>query len=177
MAARKISLDTSRGFCDSLAPLLPLGTESVSRGVYLVLVRHGGRTVKRALWIASCMVGLCLIESSSADAASWWPWSSTKTTTTARTFGPPMSGGKPVVTQASTSTWSKITSGTKKAVTTTVDVVTLKPLRDKWSKPAAPATSTAKPKSSSGWNSWFKPKEEKKISTVSEWMAQPRPKY
>lgn len=118
-----------------------------------------------------------------------WPWSSSTKTTTlplSKTSGTPLINGTPIHKVASgPSTWDKFSASTKKVATGTVDVLTLKPLRDQWSSPSTKKTTprvvpqTPKPSanSSSVFGSWFKPKkEEKKIKTVGEWMAQPMPK-
>ncbi len=127
---------------------------------------------------------VCLGVNSLAVAA--WPWSSTqnKTLPLTQTSSTPLSGGKPLVTQAGgPSAWQKISTGTKKVATGTVDVLTLKPIRDKWATDKTPKRDSAgyniqpKKKSESSWfGSWFKPKEEKKIKTVGDWMAQPQPR-
>ncbi len=131
--------------------------------------------------VAFMTVSLAL--SSVAGAA--WPWSASKPKTLplTQTASTPLSGGKPVVTHVSgSSTWQKFSSGTKKVATGTVDVLTLKPIRDKWSTDKTPKKTSAgynaqPKKSNSSWfGSWFKPKEEKQIKTVGDWMAQPQPR-
>lgn len=131
------------------------------------------------------LISISLAGASWAQAA--WPWSKpeSKTLPVSKTTHTPLIGGKPVFTSASSqpSTWQKITSGTKKVATGTVDVLTLKPLRDKWSADKTPKKTSAgynvqpKKSSNSSWlGSMFKPKEEKKIKTVGDWMAQPAPR-
>lgn len=121
-----------------------------------------------------------------SEAQAIWPWGNGKTqkVPASTSGGTPLIGGKPVYTTAAgPSTWDKFASGTKKVASGTVDVLTLKPIRDKWStsgptKPTPPTPPTPVKASKSSWfGSWFKPKPpEKKIKTVGDWMGQPMPK-
>ena len=133
--------------------------------------------MKRA-WLMLVAVG---IVAGSLEAQAAWPWKSTSTSVPiSRTTGTPLLNGKPVFTSSKgPSTWDKISSGTKKVASGTVDVITLKPVRNWWSADKKPTVKAPPIRSSSGktgFGSWFKPKEEKKIQTVGDWMAQPQPK-
>lgn len=131
---------------------------------------------------------LLLASVSTTVQAELWPWSSsskakpvTQTVPSQKSTSTPLLNGKPIFTSADKpQSWSAKMSDLSKK---TVDVVTLKPLRDKWSAPQR-STSTSKPpvvtKKADSSGSWianlFKPKpEEKKIKTVGDWLSQPRP--
>jgi hypothetical protein len=87
---------------------------------------------------------------------------------------------------AEPSLWSKTASGTKRALNTTVNVVTLKPVRDYFApkKPKSnlglgfkPDPRKAQPQSSSLFGSWFKPKPKSTTpQTVGEFLSMDRPK-
>jgi len=80
--------------------------------------------------------------------------------------------------------WSTVTTGTKKALNTTVDVVTLKPVRRQFdSKPENPMRLGFKPdprkkstQSGGWWNSLFKPVEPKRSETVEDFFSLERPR-
>ncbi len=131
---------------------------------------------------------LLLVSASTTAHAEFWPWRSsssskqvTQTVPSKKSTSTPLINGKPIFTSADKSqSWgTKMSDLSKK----TVDVVTLKPLRDKWSTPqrstsqSKPPVVTKKTDSSGSWiANLFKPKpEEKKIKTVGDWMNQPRP--
>jgi hypothetical protein len=73
------------------------------------------------------------------------------------------------------SMFSKMTQGTKSAMSKTYDVLT--PWDNK--KPKKPATQISSGGNSSnsqgGFFGWFTPKEEPRTPTVNEWLNQPRP--
>lgn len=118
----------------------------------------------------------------SGDGAVGLRWNETTTAT-------PMLDGKPVVSYAAatsgSSAMSRITSGTRQAVSGAVDLITLKPLRNRlFAKKAEPPAwqSQAKPwnpqpeKKPSFLGSLFKPKEQPRgPTTVNEFIAQPKP--
>lgn len=88
-------------------------------------------------------------------------------------------------TQSSTTSklWSGMASGTKRAWNTTVDVVTLKPIRRSFSKPAPsgpqlgfkPDPRKKKQESQGVLGSLFAPKKPREPSTVDEFFSQERP--
>lgn len=99
----------------------------------------------------------------------WNPFSSSK------------GAGSSTVTHAARA----VTSGTKKVWNSTVDVVTLKPVRQQFApKPTNPFALGFKPDprkkqqaSSSGWfGSLFKPAQPQKVRTVDEFFSLERPK-
>jgi hypothetical protein len=124
--------------------------------------------MKRLIAIA-CLVGIVWML---APTSTWAARKSSKTTS--------------VVTK----TLTQIDLGAKKLVKGTVDLITLKPLRDKMStsskkssakKSSAKTYSTRKSrakkeKKPSFWSSLFKPKkEEKRVETMKDFVGLPRP--
>jgi len=80
--------------------------------------------------------------------------------------------------------WSTVTSGTKKALNTTVDVVTLKPVRrqfapkreDPYRLGFKPDPRTKSAQSDGWWDSLFKPVNPNRSETVDDFFSLERPR-
>jgi hypothetical protein len=138
--------------------------------------------VKTLLRCGSTVAIVVLLTAASSPAEEGWKlplW---------KPFG---SAGKPAVRNAGGTgssvlgqAASAVSTGSKKAWNTTVDVVTLKPVRQHFApKPKSnlglgfKPDPRKKPASSSGWlGSWFKPKPKQGPQTVEEFFSMERPK-
>ena len=121
-----------------------------------------------------------------AGAEGWNLWQTTETTQRSPHYTRTSSNSAPSsswsMTKALSNSWKATTDVSKKAWKSTVDVVTLKPLRTSKPKPSQfqlgshPATpSQSKPKQSM-FGSLFAPKKTSGPSTVEEYFSQERPR-
>lgn len=122
-----------------------------------------------------------------ADAEGWKFWQTKETTQRSPHYGGMSSSAKASnsswnLTKTLSNSWKATTNVSKKAWQSTVDVVTLKPLRTSkpapsqfqlGSHPATPAPSKPKP---SMLGSLFAPKKPSGPSTVDEYFSQERPR-
>ena len=144
-------------------------------------------------WLAFALLLSLAVEDRTAGGWDWNPFAKvgktpTKNVSTTRTT---LINGRKISSPVSDQ-WRSTPPGTsqpgaaKKAMSGAVDMLTLKPLRNKLATPPAsqwsnkPPSSTVRPNKDakpSFFSSLFKPAQPKPPRTVTEWINQPSPKF